>query len=292
MYWILCRCVVVLHNLKKNKQLHLQSCHKKTITSLAYSSDGRFLATGECGHQPMLRVWDLQDNVQVAEFPGHKYGISCVAFSPNLKYVVSVGSQHDMIVNVWDWKNSVKVASNKISSKVKAVAFNSTGSHFVTVGNRHVKFWYLEYNRVSKFKLEPVPLMGRSAILGDQRNNYFRDVACGRGPCDELTYSITKSGLLCQFNSRRLLEKWVELQQAIDPTECQVPPCLCHLLQSSPFQGVVMQVICVYNDHSMYVWDVRDLNRIGKSLSFLYHSACIWGVEVSPTNFHRFTTVP
>ncbi len=75
---------------------------------------------------------------------------------------------------------------------------------------RHVKFWYLEYSR-SKYK-EPVPLMGRSAILGEQRNNYFCDVACGRGEMGDSTYAITKSGLLCEFNNRRLLDKWVELR--------------------------------------------------------------------------------
>lgn len=75
------------------------------------------------------------------------------AFSPNHKYVVSVGSQHDMIVNVWDWRGQVKVASNKVSSKVKAVSFAENGSYFVTVGNRHVKFWYLEYSRSAKVSL-------------------------------------------------------------------------------------------------------------------------------------------
>ena len=78
-------------------------------------------------------------------------------------------------------------------------------------GNRHVKFWYLEYSRSNKYK-EPVPLMGRSAILGEQRNNYFCDVACGRGEMGDSTYAITKSGLLCEFNNRRLLDKWVELR--------------------------------------------------------------------------------
>lgn len=72
------------------------------------------------------------------------------AFSPSNKYVVSVGSQHDMIVNVWDWRSNVKVASNKVSSKVKAVCFAENGNYFVTVGNRHVKFWYLEYSRSAK----------------------------------------------------------------------------------------------------------------------------------------------
>ncbi|CAG2170479.1 unnamed protein product [Oppiella nova] len=54
--------------------------------------------------------------------------------------------------------------------------------------------------------------MGRSAILGDQRNNYFCDVSCGRPNMADSTYAITKSGLLCEFNSRRLLDKWVELR--------------------------------------------------------------------------------
>lgn len=76
------------------------------------------------------------------------------AFSPSNKYVVSVGSQHDMIVNVWDWRNNVKVASNKVSSKVKAVCFAENGNYFVTVGNRHVKFWYLEYSRSAKVRVK------------------------------------------------------------------------------------------------------------------------------------------
>jgi hypothetical protein len=54
--------------------------------------------------------------------------------------------------------------------------------------------------------------MGRSAILGEQRNNDFVDVACGRGAMGDSTYAITRSGLLCEFNNRRLLDKWVELR--------------------------------------------------------------------------------
>lgn len=207
-------CTVVLFNPRRNSQAHVLNVCRKTVTSLALAGDGKFLVTGECGHMPNVRVWDISDPqnaVQIAEFPGHKYGINCVAFSPNIKYVVSVGSQHDMIVNVWDWRSDVKIASNKVSSKVKAVCFAENGNYFVTVGNRHVKFWYLEHSRSAKYK-EPVPLMGRSAILGEQRNNDFVDVACGRGEMTDSTYAITKTGLLCEFNIRRLLDKWVELR--------------------------------------------------------------------------------
>lgn len=57
--------------------------------------------------------------------------------------------------------------------------------------------------------------MGRSAILGEQRNNDFIDVACGHGELRDYTYVITKSGLLCEFNSHRYLDRWVELKVII-----------------------------------------------------------------------------
>jgi len=326
-------CTVVLYNPRKNKQQHIANPGKKTITAVGWSEDGRYLVTGECGHLPSVRVWDIQDKSCVAEFPGHKYGINCVAFAPNNKYIVSVGTQHDQIVNVWDWKNNIKVASNKVSTKVKAISFAENGSYFVTAGNRHVKFWYLEYSRSAKYK-EPVPLMGRSAILGEQRNNYFCDVACGRGEMGDSTYAITKSGLLCEFNNRRLLDKWVELRttsanclsvgeelifigcgeglvRCFSPHTLQFVTTLprTHYLGVDVSKGLTIshmashpadaqypdasavsydeqnaRVSVVYNDHSLYIWDVRDIRKVGKSHSFLFHSACIWGLEVYPAS--------
>ncbi|XP_042370797.1 mitogen-activated protein kinase-binding protein 1-like, partial [Plectropomus leopardus] len=102
------------------------------------------------GHMPAVRVWDVSERLQVAELQEHKYGIACVAFSPNGKYIVSVGYQHDMMVNVWNWKKNVVVAANKVSSKVTAVSFSDDSSYFVTAGNRHVKFWYLDHAKTSK----------------------------------------------------------------------------------------------------------------------------------------------
>ena len=146
-------CTVVLYDCRNGKQQHIVNPGKKTITSVGWSEDGRYLVTGECGHLPCVRVWDIQDLSSIVELSGHKFGINCVAFAPNKKYIVSVGqttalglpcltvlmqvgSQHDMIVNVWDWRNGTKVASNKISCKVKAVSFAENGSYFVTAGNR------------------------------------------------------------------------------------------------------------------------------------------------------------
>ncbi|XP_021563189.1 mitogen-activated protein kinase-binding protein 1 [Carlito syrichta] len=330
-------CVVVLFNPRKHKQHHILNSSRKTITALAFSPDGKYLVTGESGHMPAVRVWDVAERSQVAELQEHKYGVACVAFSPSAKYIVSVGYQHDMIVNVWAWKKNVVVASNKVSSRVTAVSFSEDCSYFVTAGNRHIKFWYLDDSKTSKVNTT-VPLLGRSGLLGELRNNLFTDVACGRGKKADSTFCITSSGLLCEFSDRRLLDKWVELRNTdsftttvahcisvsqdyifcgcADGTVRLFNPSNLHFLSTLPrphalgtdiasvteasrlFSGMAnarypdtialtfdptnQWLSCVYNDHSIYVWDVRDPKKVGKVYSALYHSSCVWSVEVYP----------
>lgn len=48
------------------------------------------------------------------------------------------------------------MAANKVSSKVTGVSFSEDSSYFVTVGNRHVKFWYLDHCKASKVKEDDV----------------------------------------------------------------------------------------------------------------------------------------
>ncbi|XP_069807075.1 mitogen-activated protein kinase-binding protein 1 isoform X3 [Dendropsophus ebraccatus] len=324
-------CVVVLLNPRKNKQHHILNSSRKTITALAFSPDGKFLVTGESGHVPAVRVWDVAERTQVAELQEHKYGVACVAFSPSSKYIVSVGYQHDMIVNVWSWKKNVVVAANKVSSKVTAVSFSEDSSYFVTAGNRHVKFWYLDEAKSSKVN-STIPLLGRSGLLGELRNNFFTDVACGKGKKANSTFCITSSGLLCEFNDRRLLDKWVELRTTMasciivnqdyifcgcaDGTVRIFNPNNLHFLSTMPkphrlgvdiatvteasrlfsnaadakypdtvgmtFDSTNQWLSCVYNDHSLYVWDIKDLKKVGKVYSALYHSSCVWSAEVYP----------
>ncbi|XP_058018016.1 mitogen-activated protein kinase-binding protein 1 isoform X3 [Ahaetulla prasina] len=324
-------CVVVLFNPRKNKQHHILNSSRKTITALAFSPDGKYLVTGESGHMPAVRIWDVAERTQMAELQEHKYGVACVAFSPSSKYIVSVGYQHDMIVNVWSWKKNIVVAANKVSSKVTAVSFSEDCSYFVTAGNRHIKFWYLADSKTSKVNAT-VPLLGRSGLLGELRNNFFTDVACGRGKKADSTFCITSSGLLCEFNDKRLLDKWVELRTTVancisvnhdyifcgcaDGTVRIFNPSNLHFVTTLPkphFLGTDISSIteasrlfsnatdakypdtialtfdpnnqwlsCVYNDHSLYVWDVKDPKKVGKVYSALYHSSCVWNIEVYP----------
>nr|XP_046246031.1 WD repeat-containing protein 62 isoform X3 [Scatophagus argus] len=323
-------CVIVLLHPKKNKQRHIINSSRKPFSALAFSHDGKHLVTGESGHMPCVRVWEV-DGGQVAEVQSHKYGVSCVAFSTNGCYIVSVGYQHDMTVSVWDWRKGSVIASNKVSSRVFAVSFAQDSSYFVTAGNRHVKFWYLDASKERRVN-STVPLIGRSGLLGDHKNSVFSGVACGRGLMACSTYCITGSGLLCLFNSSRQLEAWVNLKtssasclvvsedfvfcgcadgviRVFSPSNLQYVTTLQRphrlgvdlrqsaqpgsLLPGSPgaqypdtlaltFDPAAKHLTCVYNDHSVYVWDVKDVRNAGKLYSALYHSSSVWSVEVYP----------
>ena len=116
-----------------------------------------FPFSGENGHQPAVRHWDVKERSQIHEFHGHSYGISCVGFSGDsrwyllfiviviiffslqlltmviytniiflgVNYGISIGLHHDMMINVWHLKSKGKVASNKISTKVESFSVMS-----------------------------------------------------------------------------------------------------------------------------------------------------------------------
>ena len=323
-------CVIVLYDPFRQSQDFIISPARKTLTTLAFSSDGKCIATGESGHDPRVRVWDVKEKVQICEFAGHKFSIECVCFSTNLSsnLIVSIGSMHDMVVNVWNLRTRFKVASNKIACKVKGLAFSRDGAYFVTVGNRHVKFWYLTVSSL----METVPLKGRAAILGELKNNYFCDVVCGSGDCSHLTYTITTNGILCEFNENRCLSRAIELHterayciyadndnlfigcsngaimifrqknlefiaslprphhlgvdiakgqdtrhllENLNNQDLKYPDCvaLCY----DKFEGILSTI---YNDHSFYVWDIKDLTKVKKLDSHLFHSSCCWALDI------------
>ncbi|XP_078294614.1 WD repeat-containing protein 62 isoform X4 [Panthera onca] len=324
-------CVVVILNPKENKQQHIFNTARKSLSALAFSPDGKYIVTGENGHRPAVRIWDVDEKNQVAEMLGHKYGVACVAFSPNMKHIVSMGYQHDMVLNVWDWKKDIVVASNKVSCRVIALSFSEDSSYFVTVGNRHVRFWFLEVSTEAKVT-GTVPLVGRSGILGELHNNIFCGVACGRGQMAGNTFCVSYSGLLCQFNEKRVLEKWINLKVSLSSCLCvsqELIFCGCtdgivrifqaHSLQylanlpkphylgvdvaqglepsflfhrkaeavypdtvALTFDPIHQWLSCVYKDHSIYIWDVKDINKVGKMWSELFHSSYVWNVEVYP----------
>lgn len=51
------------------------------------------------------------------------------------------------------------------------------------------------------------------------------------------------------------------------------------------YDDVAQRITTVYSDRSLYIWDIHDLQKIGKYRSFIFHSDCVWGVEVKKSTW-------
>ena len=80
----------------------------KTTTSVAFSPNGRILASGaSCGTK--ITLWDLRSGKEVKTISGNLYGVSSVAFSPDGRTLAS-GSDNGTI-KLWDVDSGKELAT-------------------------------------------------------------------------------------------------------------------------------------------------------------------------------------
>ncbi|MBF2049367.1 MAG: NB-ARC domain-containing protein [Leptolyngbya sp. IPPAS B-1204] len=110
-----------------------------SILSLAFSPDGKRLATGDTDNQ--IRIWNLVTGEQIATWQGHEDWVRSVAFSPDGQTLAS-GSE-DKTIRLW---NVATGQCNRIlenhTSWVRSVAFSPDGQLLASGSDDHtVRIW-------------------------------------------------------------------------------------------------------------------------------------------------------
>ncbi|GAB3981566.1 hypothetical protein GCM10029978_082850 [Actinoallomurus acanthiterrae] len=113
------------------------------IYTVAFSPDGRTLATGGADHS--VRLWNLPDRRPMATLTGHAYDVFAAAFSPDGRTLATAG--YDGKVILWSPAGRTRVATlDTHGNSVSALTFSPDGGLLASAGDA-VRLWSVPDHR-------------------------------------------------------------------------------------------------------------------------------------------------
>ncbi|WP_329377026.1 nSTAND1 domain-containing NTPase [Streptomyces sp. NBC_01716] len=136
------KSAVQLWDVREKRRTATLKGHTGFVQSLAFSQDGKTLATG--ASDATTRLWDVRSHRPLATLTGHSGTVFALAFSPDGRTLASGGQ--DRSIRLWDVRErtAVTVLSSHTGS-VDALAFSPDGAMLASgAGDATVRLWDME----------------------------------------------------------------------------------------------------------------------------------------------------
>jgi WD40 repeat protein len=113
--------------------------HALTVTSVAFSPDGRWIVSGSWDH--MLKIWDLSTNREALTLKEHTGEVWSAAYSPDGRRIVS--ASWDRTLKIWDAATGREVSTLRgHTDGVLIAAFSPDGRRVVSgSADKTLKIW-------------------------------------------------------------------------------------------------------------------------------------------------------
>jgi len=132
---------IVVFDAKTGKKLKVLEGHEEWGRSVAWSSDGKKIASG--ASDKTVRIWDAKTGDELKVLRGHMEEVNSVAWSSDGKKVASAGSV-DHTVRIWDLETGRDRVLGGDMYFVSAVAWISRKKVVSGSWDRAVRIWDLE----------------------------------------------------------------------------------------------------------------------------------------------------